>query len=425
MSAGIVSAARAARAASAFERRARRALLDRLATLPGDRLRVLEDGVPVDCGPGGGLEATVRVHDPRFWTEAALGGSLGAAESYVRGEWDADDLTTVVRILARHRDTLAALDRGPAALLRPIGAIARALHRNTRHGARANIAAHYDLGNDFFRLFLDRTLMYSSAIFASPEATLEEASVHKLDVVCRRLGLRPGMEVVEIGSGWGGFAVHAAARWGARVTTTTISAEQHRETVARVAAAGLGDRVTVLREDYRDLPRRLGRRFDRLVSIEMIEAVGGEFLGGYFEVLGRLLAPEGLGLVQAIVIRDQDQPAYRRSHDFIRKHIFPGGELPSVTSMVAAATGRSPLRIAGLDDWTPHYARTLALWRERFHANAPALERMGFDETFRRTWHWYFCSCEAGFLERTIGLVHLHLAGARARTGPLAAEAGA
>ncbi len=421
MTAGLPMTARAARTAAPFERACRRALLARLATLPADRIVVSEDEGPTVCGPGGGLEATVRVHDPRFWAEAALGGSLGAAESYVRGEWDTNDLTTVVRILARHRDVLASLDRGPAVLLRPIGAIARALHRNTRHGARANIAAHYDLGNDFFRLFLDPTLMYSSAIFPAPGASLEEAAVHKLDVVCRRLGLRPGMRVVEIGSGWGGFAVHAASRWGVHVTTTTISAEQHREALARVAAAGLAGRVTVLREDYRDLPRRLGRRFDRLVSIEMIEAVGGEFLGDYFDVLGRLLAADGLGLVQAIVIRDQDEAAYRRSHDFIRKHVFPGGELPSVVAMVRAATSRSPLRIAGLDDWTPHYARTLALWRERFHARTPELERMGFDETFRRTWHWYFGSCEAGFLERTIGLVHLHLAGPRAETGPLAA----
>lgn len=414
-----------ARRIGGLDRSARAGVLRTLAALREGRLTIHEGGHAhafgaADAGP---LAATIRVHDPRFWSELAFGGALGAAESYVRGEWDVDDLTSLVRLLARQRDVLAGLEGGMARLRAPLARLLHLARRNTRDGARRNIGAHYDLGNEFFAAFLDPTLMYSCALFPTPDASLDEAAVHKLDVICRRLGLEPGVEVVEIGAGWGGFAIHAASRYGARVVTTTISREQHREATARVAAAGLADRVTVLREDYRDLPRVLaGRRFDRLVSIEMIEAVGREYLGTYFDVLGQLLKPDGRGLVQAIVIRDQDEAAYARSVDFIQRHVFPGGHLPSVRGMVDAVARRTALRVAGLDDWTPHYARTLALWRERFESASASLRRMGFDEAFQRTWRWYFGYCEGGFLERTTGLVHLHLAGPRADAGPLGAR---
>ena len=418
--AGLTPLSMVPRRATWLESRARAMVADRLERLAEGRLTIAEPAGARVFGPGrtGEPAATLVPHDPRFWAEVAFGGSLGAAESYVRGDWDTDDLTALIRLLARQRGVLANVDGGMARLRAPLATAFHRLHRNTRHGAQRNITAHYDLGNDFFALFLDPSLMYSCALFPRPEATLEEASRHKLDVICRALELQPGIDLVEIGTGWGGLGIHAAREYGARVITTTISREQHREAVARVHAAGLSDRVTVLQADYRDLPRGLaGRRFDRLVSIEMIEAVGAEYLGDYFEVLGRLLSPEGRGLVQAIVIRDQDEAAYRSTVDFIQRYIFPGGCLPSVRGMVEAVARRSQLRVAGLEDWTPHYALTLSHWRARFHAQSGALDRMGFDATFRRLWHWYFCYCEAAFLERTCGLVHLHLAGPRAGTG--------
>ena len=395
-------------------RGARTGVLAALERLTSGALTVIEDGTQHTLGrPGTGadLDATLVVHDPGFWTAVATGSSLGAAESYLRGEWDTDDLTTLVRLLARDRHALAGL-QGPFAQVR--GLALRALHalrRNTRAGSRSNIRAHYDLGNDFFACFLDPLLQYSSAIFPRPEATLAEASRHKLDVICERLGVAPGQEVLEIGTGWGALAVHLATRHGCRVTTTTISREQYEAASARVAAAGVADRVTLLRQDYRDLPR-LGRRFDRVVSIEMIEAVGFEYLRAYFGVIDRMLEPDGRALLQAIVIRDQDEAEYRRNVDFIQRYIFPGGALPSVRAIGDAVASGSSLRIAQLDDLTPHYPRTLRAWRHAFEAQRERIRALGFDERFLRLWHWYFCYCEAGFLERTCGLVHVTLAGA-------------
>lgn len=402
--------------AGALDREARRMVLAGLARLGAGRLVVREAGATHVLGPGGdgAPSATIDVRDSRFWSEVAFGGALGAAESYARGEWDVDDLTALARLMARAQAVLDGLG-GWTWLREPVARAFHALRRNTRGGARRNIEAHYDLGNEFFARFLDPTMMYSCAIYPRADATLDEAAVHKLDVVCRRLGFAPGMRVLEIGTGWGGFAIHAASRHGVHVTTTTISREQEREALARIAAAGLSDRVTVLREDYRDLERALGgRRFDRVVSIEMIEAVGAEYLGDYFAAIGRLLADDGHALVQAIVIRDQDEAAYRRTVDFIQRWIFPGGCLPSVRGMVDAVARRTPLRVAGLEDHTPHYARTLADWRARFRAHSAEFAAMGFGETFQRLWHWYFGYCEGGFLERRCGLVHLRLAGPRA-----------
>ncbi len=404
-----------------LDRLARDGVRRLLARLDDGELTVVEGRARDTFGrPATGAErlhATLHVRDPRFWSAVALGGALGAAESWVRGEWDCDDLTTLVRVLARHRALLAGLESGGARLQAPVLKALHALRRNTRGGSRRNIAAHYDLGNDFFETFLDPTMMYSCAIWPRPDATLEEASRHKLDVVCQSLGLAPGMDVLEIGTGWGGFAVHAASRYGCRVTTTTISRAQSEGALARVRAHGLGDRVTLLQEDYRDLPARLGRRFDRVVSIEMIEAVGHEYLPAFFRTIDALLEPAGRALIQAITIRDQDYDAYRRGTDFIRRWIFPGGCLPSVARMTDVVARHTPLRVVGLVDWTPHYARTLAEWRERFVAHRERLHAMGRDDMFQRLWLWYFGYCEAGFLERTIGLVHLALAGPRAGAG--------
>lgn len=390
-------------------RLARQGLLAALDRLRSGSVEVVEAGRATRLGdPRGGFAAELRVHDPAFWVAAATGGSLGAAESYVRGEWDTPDLTALLRLLARDRAALAGLDRGLSRLRVPLLRLLHAARRNTRRGSRRNIEAHYDLGNDFFSVFLDPTMTYSSAIFASEGATLEEAAEHKLDVVCAKLGLEPGMEVLEIGTGWGALALRMAERHGCRVTTTTVSPAQREAAAARLRAAGLGGRVTLLADDYRDLPR-LGRRFDRVVSIEMIEAVGHEFLGAYFRTIDRVLRPGGRALVQAIVIRDQDEAAYRRGVDFIQRYIFPGGALPSVRGMCDAVADATSLRVAGLDDLTAHYPPTLRAWRARFEAGRERIRALGFDETFLRLWRWYFCYCEAGFLERTCGLVHLAL----------------
>ncbi len=417
----IAGAPRIARA-DWLERAARDGLLQVLARLHEGELTVADGELSRTFGRAAAslpVHPRLIVHAPRFWFEAAAGGALGAAQSYLRGDWDCDDLTGLVRLLARHRDLLASLDSGWSRLRTPILRGLHAARRNTERGSRRNIAAHYDLGNTFFALFLDPTLMYSSAVFPSEDASLEQASRHKLELVCRKLQLTPGLGVLEIGSGWGGFALHAAREHGVHVTTTTISREQFDETCRRVQQAGLQSRITVLLEDYRALPR-LARRFDRVVSIEMIEAVGHEYLDTYLAVIDRMLERDGLALLQAIVIRDQDEAAYRRSVDFIQRHIFPGGALPSVSGITAALARATPLRFEALEDLTPHYARTLREWRTRFEAALPQVRAMGFDERFVRMWRWYLCYCEGGFLERTCGLVHLTIAGPEAARGVLA-----
>ena len=345
------------------------------------------------------LAAAVRVHDARFWPQVAFGGSVGAGEAYMAGHWSADDLTAVLRILAANRQALDGMDAGLASLSAPLRKLLHWTARNTRSGSRRNIAAHYDLGNDFFALFLDPTMMYSSAVFERPAMTLEEAQLAKLERICRRLDLKPGERVLEIGTGWGAFAVHAASRYGCHVTTTTISAEQYAAARSRIAAAGLEDRITLLKADYRDLQGR----YDKLVSIEMIEAVGHQYFGTFFAKCAALLEPHGSMVLQAITIADQRYDAARRDVDFIKRYIFPGCCIPSVTALAAAATRASDLRFAHLDDIGPHYATTLRLWRENLLRNVAAVRALGYAEEFIRMWEFYFAYCEAGFAERALG----------------------
>ncbi len=370
------------------------------------RLARLEQGVLVLDGQTYGrrtarcdLQAHVRVHDARFYAEAAWGGSVGAGEAYMLGYWSADDLSAAMRILLANREVLDGMEGGLAALSAPARKLMHWAARNTRTGSRRNIAAHYDLGNDFFAGFLDPTLMYSCAVFERPGMTLYEASLAKLDRICRRLRLAPGDHLLEIGTGWGGLALHAAANYGCRVTTTTISEEQHRLALERVAAAGLAHRVAVLREDYRDL----GGTYDKLVSVEMIEAVGHEYLETFFAKCGELLRPHGQMLLQAITIADQRYDSARKSVDFIRKHIFPGSCIPSVSALTRAAALASDLKLFHLEDIGPHYATTLRLWRENLLRNAAELGALGYSAEFLRKWEFYFCYCEAGFAERALG----------------------
>lgn len=395
-----------------LNRIARRGVHSRLEQLKEGRITLRFDGDAHVFGSGDELAATVAVHEPDFFAALAFGGHLAAAESYVRGVWDTDDLTTLVQIFLRNREVLDGLETGPARLVQPFRAVLHALNRNTRSGSRRNIVAHYDLGNDFFSTFLDDTMTYSCGVFPSPESSMREASIEKYDRICRKLDLNEDDHVLEIGTGWGGFAVHAASRYGCRVTTTTISDEQYRLASERIAAAGLSARVTLLRQDYRDLEGA----YDKLVSIEMIEAVGHQYHREYFEQCARLLKPHGLAAIQTITIQDRFYESARREVDFIKRYIFPGGCIPAV-SVLAGAASQTDLRLVGLEDITPHYAETLRRWRERFSSNWPAIRSLGYDEDFRRLWHFYFCYCEGGFDEAVLGNAQLLFAKPKAAIG--------
>ena len=392
-----------------LESRARPAVLRRLAGIRAGELTLVDQAEAHRFGgpsPACPLSVTVEVRDPAFWAEVAFGGSVGAGESYMQGHWDANDLTAVMRILLSNRAVLDGMETGLARLFEPARKLLHALNRNSRAGSRRNIAAHYDLGNDFFALFLDPSMMYSSAIFERPDMSLAEAQTARLERICRRLDLQPSDHLLEIGTGWGGLAIHAAGRYGCRVTTTTISREQHALAAERIAAAGLSDRVTLLLEDYRDLRGR----YDKLVSIEMIEAVGHRFYDAYFAACARLLEPAGTMLLQAITIADQRYDAARRSVDFIQRHIFPGSCIPSVAAIAASVARATDLRIVRLEDIGPHYATTLRHWRENLFANLDAVRALGYPPEFVRMWEFYLCYCEAGFAERALGDVHVLLA---------------
>lgn len=383
----------------------RDALLSRLTGLTGGRLRMIEGGRVWSFGSGGGPDVTLTVQDGRFWRATALGGSVGAAEAYMDGFWNCDDLVGLFQLISRNAPTWERLHSGVARLSQPARRVWHALRRNTRSGSRRNIAAHYDLSNDFFALFLDPGLTYSSAIFETADQSLEDAQAAKYERLCRKLRLGPGDRLLEIGTGWGGFALHAAGRHGCRVTTTTISREQHELASERIARAGLAGRVEVLLEDYRDLRGR----FDRLVSIEMIEAVGHKHLQRFFQVCAERLTSNGAMALQAILTRDQDWRNSIRSVDFIKRYIFPGGQLVSLMAITQAIAQGTDLRISHLEEITPHYAETLRRWRERFHRNQEAVSALGLDERFRAMWDYYLAYCEGGFRERVIGAAQMVL----------------
>ena len=357
------------------------------------------------------LHAGIVVHDAAFYRMAALNGSVGAGEGYMDGHWDCDDLVALVRILVRNRDRLDALERGPA---RIGGAIMRGWHalmRNTRAGSRRNIAAHYDLGNDLFKLFLDESMMYSSAIYLDESESLDVAARRKLDRICQKLDLQPQHHVVEIGTGWGGFAIHAAKNYGCKVTTTTISREQYELARERVVAAGLQDRVELLLEDYRDL----AGTYDRLVSIEMIEAIGPQYLDTYFEKVGNLLKPDGMALIQAITIEEHRYQQALTTVDFIQRHVFPGSFIPALAPMMRSVAKNSDMKLYNLEDIGPSYALTLRAWRKRFLARLPEVRALGYPTRFIRLWQFYLCYCEGGFLDRSIGDVQMLLSKPGAR----------
>jgi cyclopropane-fatty-acyl-phospholipid synthase len=394
----------------AFDRFLRQRLIAQMAQLRHGRLRLCDPLGTVTLGEPPGVDCDLQihleVHDAGFYRAVAANGSVGAGESYMDAQWRCDDLVALVRLLVRNRELLDGMETG---LARLGGLAMRAWHavrRNTRTGSRRNIAAHYDLGNDFFQLFLSPDLMYSSGIWAGEEDNLDDASTRKLDRICHKLDLKPGDRVIEIGTGWGGFALHAARHYDCHVTTTTISREQHALAAQRVAEAGLEDRVTLLLEDYRDLTGH----YDKLVSIEMIEAIGAQYLDTYFDKLGSLLKSDGLALIQAITIEDHRYEQALNSVDFIKRHVFPGSFIPSIAAMVAAKGRASDLALIQLEDFGLSYARTLEAWRLRFHAELPQVRGQGYDERFIAMWEFYLAYCEGGFRERSIGVAQLLMA---------------
>lgn len=391
---------------TALDRLARRIVLSRLERLRDGQVVVSENGEHLTFGkltdefP---LTAKLDVLSPKFYSDIAFGGSIGAGEAYIHGSWACSELSDVLRILLRNRQVLEQMDSGLALLGKPLRKFFHALNKNTRKGSRKNIAAHYDLGNDFYQLWLDPKMMYSCAYFDTPETSLEDAATEKLDRICRKLNLSADDSVIEIGTGWGGFAIHAAGNYGCHVTTTTISQQQFDYAQEAIAAAGLEDRITLLLQDYRDLEGS----FDKLVSIEMIEAVGHEFHDTYFKKCCELLKPDGQMLLQAITIADQRYDQYKTGVDFIKRHIFPGGCLTSVTDMTRTMTRHTDMRVIHLEDIGPHYATTLRHWHDRFFSRFDAVSELGYSDAFIRMWQFYLCYCESAFIERAIGDVQM------------------
>jgi cyclopropane-fatty-acyl-phospholipid synthase len=394
-------------------------LLGQLRKIRDGRLRLIDAdlvetfGTITEAAP---FEVTIRVRNPRFYSDVVFAGTLGSGEAYMNDYWRCDNLTGLVRLMVINRDLMNDVDSGWSRLSAPLLRFAHWLNRNDKSGSRRNIAAHYDLGNEFFALFLDETMAYSCAIFADANNSLLDASRAKFDAACSKLALKPGQHLLEIGTGWGGLAIHAARHYGCRVTTTTISREQFDFARERVARANLSDRITLLLEDYRDLRGQ----YDALVSIEMIEAVGHDYVDTYFKRCSELLRPSGAMLLQAITIRDQFYEQARRSVDFIKRFIFPGSFIPSIEVLVQAVARSTDLKVLHLEDIGPHYARTLKAWRERFMARQTEVRALGYPERFVRMWEYYLCYCEGGFEERQLGDVQMLLTKPRSRRAAIA-----
>jgi cyclopropane-fatty-acyl-phospholipid synthase len=398
----------------------RRLLLNRLSQFEHGELRLIEpDGRQHVFGRHvpSGLSCTLYFDQSQAFADAAFGGTVGAGEAYIRGLWRCDDLVSLVRIFIANREQMNRLDSGWSRVGRPLLRLFHWANRNSRHGSARNIAAHYDLGNALYEIMLDETMAYSCAIFPREDATLAEGSAHKFEAVCRKLDLKATDHVLEIGTGWGGFAIHAVQRYGCRVTTTTISAAQASYAARKIADLGLSDRITVLLEDYRDLEGQ----YDKLVSIEMVEAVGAPFLDGYFRHCSRLIKPDGAMLLQAITLQDQFYDDALKSVDFIQRYVFPGSFIPSVQALSKSLAKATDLKIFHLEDIGPHYARTLRLWRERFFSHRTKIHELGYTDSFMRLWEFYLCYCEGGFIERQLGTVQMLLTKPGCRRPPVGA----
>ena len=350
-----------------------------------------------------GLCARINVLNMNFYRQLAVGGSVGAAQSYMDNEWEADNLCHVIQILVRNRDLLDSMEGGFASLANHLLKLWHFTNRNSHTGSKKNIAAHYDLGNALFSLFLDQHSMYSSATFYPGETSLDAASTAKLKRICEKLDLQSQDYILEIGTGWGGFAIYAAKNYGCHITTTTISMQQYEATKQRIIDEDLSAHITVLLEDYRNLQGS----YDKLVSIEMIEAVGHHYLDTYLKKCSTLLKPNGLGLIQAITIEDRYYHQALKSVDFIKRYIFPGSFIPCVSVIIASAARCSDLRLLNLEDQGESYALTLYYWRQRFMAKLDQVREQGYSEEFIRMWEFYLCYCEGGFREKSISNVQL------------------
>ncbi len=402
---------------SIYDQWCRRTLFKILDKLTRARL-VIEDSTGVfefGCNVSEhSLQASIHIHDARAYRQILFGGSIGAGEAYMEDRWTTPCLVSVIQVMARNIELTNSMDRGWSWLRRGVNKCLHAFNANSLTGSRKNISAHYDLGNDFFRLFLDPTLMYSAAIYPAQEADLNTAALHKLESVCQKLQLTQDDHLLEIGTGWGGMAIYAAKHYGCKVTTTTLSQQQYEFAKQAVIREGLEDQVTLLLKDYRELEGR----FDKLVSIEMIEAVGHEYYDTYFKKCSSLLMSDGLMLIQAITIADQRYDSARSSVDFIQKYIFPGGGLPSNEVIASGLRRCTDMNMVDLHDIGWDYARTLHHWRERFHQRLEAVKEQGFDETFCRMWDFYLAYCEGGFNERVISTVQIVMAKPDAQSLP-------
>lgn len=398
---------------------ARRLLFAQLAKIEHGEMLVVEAGNRHCFGRRTSrFDATVTVHvdHPQMYADTVFGGTVGVGESYIRGLWRCDDLTALVRLFVINRQVMNGMDGRWSLLSQPLLKIFHWLNRNSKHGSARNISAHYDLGNDLYRLMLDRTMAYSCAIFPSTEASLYDAQLAKFDAICRKLDLKPNEELIEIGTGWGGLAIHAAQKYGVRVTTTTISREQHDYAQQEIERLGLSDRITLLLEDYRDLKGQ----YDKAVSIEMIEAVGANYLDTYLRKCASLLRPNGAMLLQAITIQDQFYEQARRSVDYIQRYIFPGSFIPSVQVISESLHRVTDMKVFHLEDIGPHYARTLREWRRNFFSHIDLVRQLGYPESFVRLWEYYLCYCEGGFEERQLGNAQMLLTKPDCRREPIA-----
>lgn len=390
----------------AIDRWCRSLLIAKLEKLEVGEIQLIDSngshsfGCPDKTNP---LTVTLNVTDQRFYSDIAFGGTVAAGEAYMQGYWSCSNLTDLIRIMIGNRHILDQMEANLSLFKNAFLRVAHWLNRNSQAGSRRNIEAHYDLGNEMFELFLDPTMMYSCAYYPDEKTSLEQASLAKLQRICDKLQLNESDHVIEIGTGWGGFALYAAANYGCKVTTTTISQQQHDWAKQRIIEAGLEDKITLLMEDYRDLQGT----YDKLVSIEMIEAVGHQYLDTYFAKCSSLLKPEGIMLIQSITIADQQYDQAIKSVDFIQRFIFPGGFIPSVSAITSSVKSSTDMRLFQLEDIGPHYATTLYDWRQRFFENIEPIKALGYSQQFIAMWDFYLCYCEAGFLERVLGNAHL------------------
>ena len=386
--------------------RAKNVVRRRLESIKGGSITLVEGGEATIFGHSppdeAGLSATVYINDGDFYSSVAFGGSLGAGEAYISGQWQCSDLVSLVRLMISNRDVLESLDDEVSSMTQWRRRFLHWLNRNTTSRSRKNIRAHYDLGNEFFKLFLDESMTYSCGFFEDESSTLAQAQEAKLRIICSKLQLNKHDRIVEIGSGWGGFAIYAAKNYGCHVTTTTISDEQYAHVKKRVVEEELTNNIAILKRDYRDMEGE----FDKLVSVEMIEAVGPQFLDTYLKKCSGLLKSDGIMLLQAITIQDQRYDRALNSVDFIQKYIFPGGFIPSVTAVVESARRVSDLRLFDLEDIGPHYAKTLMQWKNSFFNRLEEIKSLGYADEFIRMWDFYLSYSAGGFMERALSDAH-------------------